>query len=119
MSAGQSVALRVRGGARYEQMPANLRERLEAMLGSRAAARVAFEAQDGTVVATRQRARELIAAHPDLDGGRQVVLDASGVEVASPPFLDELVAAWPGALLVNFNDDVAAAWDLVIERRFP
>lgn len=65
------------------------------------------------VFATRDRARQVVAALPD----GVVVLDCVGVEVMSPPFVDELLALRPDVDLVNANEDVTTCWEMVVERR--
>jgi hypothetical protein len=66
------------------------------------------------VMATRHLARRVIAANPDAP--QDVVLDASAIEVASGPFLDELLKAWPAATLTGANEDVQDTWRVVLER---
>lgn len=68
------------------------------------------------VLATRLLALRFVKACPEVDSLGIVTLDAGGVEVASPSFLDELLRCWPGASLVNANEDVQDSWDTVHAR---
>lgn len=67
------------------------------------------------VLGTRSLADRVIAANPSVPC--DVVLDASGVEVASTPFLTQLLNAWPDARMVNANEDVRNSWGMAVERR--
>lgn len=67
------------------------------------------------VLATRSIARRVIAANPDAPP--DIVLDASSIEVASGPFLDELLDAWPSATLTGANEDVQDTLRVVLEHR--
>lgn len=68
------------------------------------------------VFAMRGQAREIVATMPEVVWTDIVHLDFSGVAVASPSFIDELLKAWPLAVPNGMNEDVQASWDLVKER---
>ncbi len=87
-----------------------------------------FRAEEGDVLATRERARTLARVVADRVGDdAHLVLNFCGVDVASPAFLDEmLVTLHPitmggdsGRLLaaIGLNEDVRDAFELVLERR--
>lgn len=59
-----------------------------------------------TVFATRSLAREIAPRLPD----GPVVLDCTGVEVLSPPFIAELLKLRPQITPDGLNEDTAEAW---------
>lgn len=72
------------------------------------------EREHGAILATRRRAREVIAEHP---GAEVVVLECSGVEVLGVTFLHELAKRWwPNISLEGATEDHRISWDLVAER---
>src|SRR4051794_25861752 len=82
----------------------------------------------GKVLATRELGREVGRTAADrLNGAQALILGFWGIEVASPPFLDELTRAlhtvlWGGEssrLLVvsGLNEDVRESLAIVLERR--
>jgi len=82
----------------------------------------------GKVLATRDLGRQIgRQAADELADAPAMVLGFWGVEVASPPFLDELLRAlgtvlWGGEssrllLAAGFNDDVRESLTMVLERR--
>lgn len=84
--------------------------------------------QHGMVLGTRGDGREVGRAVADgLRGADALVLDFWGVEVASPPFLDELLSAlhtvlWGGnsnrlLVVAGFNEDVRESLEIMLERR--
>jgi hypothetical protein len=84
--------------------------------------------EHGKVLATRDLGREIGRQAADqLSGTQAMILGFWGVEVASPPFLDELLRAlgtvlWGGGadrlfVAAGFNDDVRESLSMVLERR--
>lgn len=71
---------------------------------------VELPAETGTVLSTRESARELVRARPDVSG--LVYLDAQDVEIAAPSYFHELLKFWPQARLVGANEDVQLSFDL-------
>ncbi len=85
-------------------------------------------ANEGDVLSTRRRGRTVgRAAHDLLEKSDCLLLSFFGVEVASPPFLDELLQALRPAtfggdsgrllLIVGLNDDVCESLKMVLDRR--
>lgn len=68
------------------------------------------------VLATRSLARAIVEQHPEITSTTGVRLDATRVEVVSPPFLSELWTAWPKAWFANCNEDVRETVAFVSER---
>lgn len=111
-----TVSLRRRYPGGYEALPEYLK-RMWQRLAPEQDPVAAFDRRDGTVVGTRRCARDLIDAHPEITNEQAVTLDASEVEVATSPFLSELLNAWPLAQLDGANEDVRATWEIVLEHR--
>lgn len=65
-----------------------------------------------SVFGTRRLAREVVATQAE----SPTVVDFSGVEVVTTPFVDELRRAWPAATATGMNEEVAAVWVLLEER---
>lgn len=85
-------------------------------------------AKESDVLSTRRRGRTVGRhAHDLLEKSDCLLLNFFGVEVASPPFLDELMQALHPAtfggdtgrllLIVGLNDDVCESLQMVLERR--
>lgn len=68
----------------------------------------------GHVRGTRWAARRFVAEHPEVTGS--VTLDCTWVEAASPPFIHELLKAWPEATFINCNEDVEQTVEWVRQR---
>lgn len=65
----------------------------------------------------RDYARELIASRPNASPGMAVYVKLDEVEAVSPPFVDELLKAWPLAEPIGANGDVRLTWDFVTASR--
>lgn len=63
----------------------------------------------------RDYARELIASRPDASPGMAVYVKLDKVEAVSPPFVHELLKAWPLAEPIGANEDVRLTWDFVTD----
>lgn len=71
--------------------------------------------RSGSVLSTRDKARELQAEHGVIPG--PVILDARAVESATPTYFDQLLMFWPNAQLIGANDDVLESFELAQARR--
>lgn len=57
------------------------------------------------VLASRRGAYDFLAAHPEVKG--RVELDCRWVSVISGSYVAEILSAWPEAVFMNCNEDVA------------
>lgn len=76
----------------------------------------ALPEETGSVLSTRDAAREFINAH----GGPRttaIYLDARDVDIASPSYFDQLLMFWPHAQLVGASEDVAISFELAQTHR--
>lgn len=60
-------------------------------------------------------ARELVAAHPEVDG--LVQIDCMWAEVLTIPYVGELLSAWPEATFFNCNEEAVTSVTIVRQRR--
>lgn len=69
------------------------------------------------VIGTRTIARKVVAAYPSVRSDLAVYVDCRRLRVMSSPFIHELLDAWPHATPVGACEDVAEAWQIVVEDR--
>jgi hypothetical protein len=75
------------------------------------------EPSDPRVFATRNLARRVIEARPDVSPTGAVYIDLRRVEALGTTFADELLKAWPLAQPLGANEDVQVSWDIAAEHR--
>lgn len=75
------------------------------------------DAEVGTVLASREAAKDLVTRWRKLDPDKPIHLDAKEVEIASVSFFDEILKAWPQATIINASEDVAWSFELAKEHR--
>lgn len=71
----------------------------------------------GAVLASREAAKTLVHRWRKLNPEKPIRLNAEEVELASPSFFDELLKAWPRAVIINASEDVEWSFDLAKEHR--